>query len=167
MELSPVINPQGLPVWTMGGRHAWKTFEYRGFCVSLEWVGRDKKALPCLCIWPANYVVALSAMDGGAWVISRRAITQFVGFNKDDKCTGGPSEHCIREAREALPILGKDKNDQHAHRALIDTVVKFAPELVMMPATPRFIREQLASQAMWEVSATHKQSGKVLSEAVL
>lgn len=167
MELSPVISPQGLPVWNMGGRQSWKTFEHRGFCVSLEWVGQNRKAVPSMCIWPATNVFNPRAFDGGAWVIGRRAITEFVGFNRDEKCTGGPSEHCFREAQQALPILGKDINDRHALHALVDVVVRFAPDLVMMPATPKRVRDELAGQAMWEVTATNKSTGKVLAEATL
>ncbi|RZL07984.1 MAG: hypothetical protein EOP40_14515 [Rubrivivax sp.] len=165
MELSPVITPQGQPVWNMGGRHAWKVLQHRGFVISLEWVGRDRKAQPAMCVWPASNIFAPGAVDGGAWVISRRAITEFVGFNRDDKCTGSASEHCVRECLEALPILGKDKNDKQAHMALIDVIVRFAPELVLMPATPRQVRDDLAGKAMWDVTATNKHTGKVLSEA--
>jgi hypothetical protein len=98
------------------------------------------------------------------WVISRRAITEFVGFNKDDKCTGSISEHCIREATESLPILGKDANDKAALTALCDVVLKFAPDLVHMPVTPKDVRAELDNPPLWEISATNKATGKVIQE---
>lgn len=164
MRLSPVVTPDGRPMFSAGGNQAYKTAVKHGFVVSLEWVGDGHKAYPAMVIWPASNVFVTG--DGnGMWVIARRAITEFVGFNKDDKCTGGPSEHCIREARLALPILGKDINDRHALNDLVDVVVTFAPELVLMPSTPKLVRKELQTPAMWDVTATNKNSGKVLHES--
>lgn len=165
MKLSPVLSPEGLPMWSAGGEHAWKTFEYRGFIVSLEWVGNHRMARKCMVIWPASNVFVQGAAGEGMWVISERAITAFVGFNANDKCTGSVSEHCHRECREALPMLGKDANDRHALNALIDTVCRFAPELVSMPVAPQALRKELRGKAMWDVVATNKNSGKTLTEA--
>jgi hypothetical protein len=165
MRLSPVVNSQGQSVFVMGGKHAWKTFEHKGFQISLEWVGQGKRSAPCMCIWPVSNIFVAGSCDSGAWGISRRAITDFVGFNKDGKCTGSASIHCYRECHEALPILGKDKNDKQAFLALVDTVIKFAPELVRMPPTPQSIKKDLAGPAMWDVSATIKETGKTVSEA--
>jgi len=165
MRLSPVLSPQGTPVWSAGGGHAWRTFEHRGFVVSLEWVGDHRRARKCMVIWPVSNILTAKGVGAGMWVISERAITQFVGFNRDDKCTGSVSEHCQREAREALPLLGKDRNDKNALTALIDTVVRFAPDLVGMPAAPAALRRELRGQAMWDVVATNKSTGKTMSEA--
>lgn len=141
MHLSPIESSDGRKMWSVGGTKAWKTFEYKGFHVSLEWAGRVGKAQAVMCIWPATNVFVPGSSEAGVWVIGRRAITDFVGFNANDKCTGGPSEHCWREAQQALPILGKDINDREALKALVDVVVKFAPELVLVPATPRELRK--------------------------
>ena len=164
MQLSPIRNPDGLPVWSAGGRHAWKTYEHRGYVVSLEWVGNHRTAQKCMVIWPVSNVF-VPGTSAGMWVIGARAITQFVGFNANDKCTGSVSEHCMREAREALPLLGKDRNDRHALNALVDTVCRFAPDLVGMPAVPQSVRKEFKGQAMWEVVASNKATGKTMSEA--
>jgi hypothetical protein len=163
MKLSPILSPKGLPVWSAGGRHAWKVGEHRGFVCSLEWVGNGRRALPCMVIWPASNVL-VTRESHGMWVISRRAITEFIGFNSDLKCTGSVSEHCMREARESLEILGKDKNDKQALNALCDVVLRFAPDLVHMPVTPSHVRKELDNPPMWTVKATNKGSGQVLSE---
>lgn len=163
MNISPILTPDGLPMWSVGGAQSWKTATHRGYVVSLEWVGTGKKAVASMCIWPESNVFVPGSADGGVWVIGRRAITEFVGFTADGKCTGSASEHCYRECLEALPILGKDRNDKQAFLALVDTVIRFAPELVLMPVTPRAIR-QAGAPAMWEVTAKDKNTGKVLSE---
>jgi hypothetical protein len=163
MRLSPVLSPDGRPLFSAGGRHAWKTAVHRGFVVSLEWVGEGKKAYPAMVIWPASNVF-VTGEGCGMWVIARKVIVDFVGFNASDKCTGGPSEHCIREAREALSILGKDPNDREAHLALVSCVVTFAMELVGMPLMPKAIRKELDTPPMWDITETDKSSGKVIKE---
>lgn len=166
MKLSPILTPDGRPIFSMGGQQAYKTYSHRGFVASLEWVGNGSKTAACLVIWPETNVF-VAGEGAGAWCISRRAITEFVGFTSEGKCTGGPSEHCLREAKEALPVLGKDINDKQALLALVDTVVRFAPELILMPATPKIVKEQLATEPMWEVKASIKETGKVIHEGMV
>lgn len=164
MKLSPILSPQGLPVWSAGGRHAYKVHEHKGFVCSLEWVGDGRRALPCMVIWPASNVF-VAGEGNGMWVISRRAITEFIGFDANDKCTGSISLHCLREARLSLPILGKDENDKQALNALCDVVLRFAPDLVHMPVTPKSVRQELDNPPMWEVHATNKATGKTLDHS--
>lgn len=163
MELSPVLAPNGRPLFTFGGMAAWKTHSYRGWVVSLEWVGRGKKAEAAMCIWPESNVFVPGSVESGTWVIGRRAITLFVGFTADDKCTGSASEHCYRECLAALPVLGKDPHDKHAFMSLVDTVIRFAPDLVTMPTTPRLIRMD-TGVPMWDMTLINKSNGKTLSE---
>lgn len=163
MQLSPILSPDGRPMFSAGGQAAWKTATHRGWVVSFEWVGGGKRTAPCMVIWPETNVF-VRGEGAGMWCIGRRAIGEFVGFNALDKCTGGPSEHCWREAREALPVLGKDPNDTQALHSLVDTIVKFAPELAMMPVAPKIIRETQDNKPMWDVQSVDKCTGKVLDE---
>lgn len=101
------------------------------------------------------------------WCIRSRVITDFVGFTDLGKCTGGPSEHCIREARLALPVMGKDINDKQALNSLVDAVVTYAPDLVLMPTTPRDVKEQLDNPGMWEVKTSIKETGKIIHEGMV
>ena len=166
MKLSPILTPDGRPIFSAGGEQAYKVYEHRGYIVSLEWVGRGHKSYAAMVIWPASNIF-VAGEGTGMWCISRRVISEFVGFNADDKCTGGPSEHLVREARLALGTLGKDVNDQQALLALVDAVVTYAPDLVLMPATPKSVKQQLDDAAMWEVKASIKESGKVINEAMV
>jgi len=166
MQLSPILSPDGRPLFSAGGQQSFKTAAHKGWNVSLEWVGSGRKAYAAMVIWPASNVF-VAGEGAGMWCISRRAISEFVGFNADDKCTGGPSEHCWREAREALPILGKDINDKQALTSLVDTVVMFAPELTLMPSAPKTVRKDLDTPPMWEVKASIKESGKVINESMI
>lgn len=141
MRLSPIQTPDGRPIFSMGGNQAFKTYSHKGYVVSLEWVGQGHKSYAAMVIWPESNVFV--AGEGyGAWCISRRFITDFVGFNPDGTCTGGPSEQLMREAFEAMTVLGKDKNDKQAFMALVDAVVTYAPDLALMPAKPQPANEQ-------------------------
>lgn len=146
MKLSPILTPDGRPIFSMGGKQAYKTATHKGFVVSMEWVGNGRRTAACLVIWPETNVFA-AGEGSGAWCISRRAITEFVGFNAQGKCTGEATAHCIQEARDALPVLGKDQSDEQALSALVEAVVKFAPELMLMPATPRPANEPAFPEA--------------------
>jgi hypothetical protein len=166
LSISPILSPSGEPMFSVGGRNSFKTAVKHGYVVSLEWIRLGKHIRAAMCIWPASNVF-VTGEGQGIWTITRNCIADFVGFNSQDKCTGGPSEHCFREARGALQILGKDPNDRGALFELVDVVTTFAPDLVMMPATPKMVREQLDTPAMWDVTASNKATGKVLQEATL
>ncbi len=166
MKLSPIQTPDGRPVFSMGGAQAYKTFSHRGFVVSLEWVGQGHKSYAAMVIWPESNVF-VAGEGAGAWCISRKVISEFVGFTPDGKCTGGASDHLVREAYEALTILGKDKNDKQALLALVDAVVTYAPDLVLMPTTPKVVKQQLDDAPMWEVKASIKETGKVINEKMV
>lgn len=163
MKLSPILSPDGRPMFSAGGGHSYKTAVKHGFVVSLEWVGEGRKSYPAMVIWPASNVF-MAGTESGMWCISRRCITDFVGFNSNDKCTGGPSEYCFREARQALAILGKDPNDKEALVDLVDVVVTFAPELVLMPVAPKSIRQELDNPALWDITTSNKSTGKIIEE---
>lgn len=175
MHLSPIIDPNtGRRPFVYGGEDTWRQFTHRGFVVSIEWAIHEtmRRTPPVMAIWPAGSTVTakfingfLSVSEAGVWVISRNVITEFVGFNKDNKCTGGASMHCMREAQQALVVLGKDPNDRHNFAALVDCVVRHAEHLHHCPPTPAWLQRQHQPPPMWEVTATNKSTGKVLSEA--
>lgn len=146
MKISPIQTPDGRPIFSMGGNQAWKVRSHRGYVASLEWVGNGSRTAACLVIWPETNVF-VAGEGAGAWCISRRTIGEFVGFTTGGKCTGEATAHCIQEARDALPVLGKDQSDEQALSALVEAVVKFAPELMLMPAKPQPANEQAFSEA--------------------
>lgn len=170
MELSPLLSPQGVPVFVAGGSKSFKTFEYKGLAVSFEWVASERrgKSFRCLCIWRmAN--VFVKPGDGsatrGIWTISERDIANMLQAGPDGiKLTGGPSAYGRREALAALEVLGFDKNDRHALHAVLDVISQFATDLPRMPAVPRWMKEQVRKPPMWEVRAFNKESGKTISE---
>ena len=89
-----VLGPTGRELFAVGGTKSHAQHEYRGYAVSLEWIDGE----PAMVIWPVSNVF-VTGEGHGMWVISRRAIVDFVGFTAEGKATGAPSEHCFREAR--------------------------------------------------------------------
>ena len=168
MKRSPILSPEGEPVFMAGGDNCWRQHVHRGYVVSLEWIGDGRRHAPCMVIWseaPGIHVFGAPQVSDGMWVISRRAITEFVGAGPDGiKVTGGPSEHCWRECREAMPMMGKDPNDKQALTALVDCIVRFAPDLVRMPVAPVRLQEEFKAPPMWDVTVTNKSTGKVITE---
>lgn len=174
MHLSPILDPvSGRRPWIYGGDDSWRQFTHRGFNVSIEWAIHDtrRRTPPVMAIWPAkssarvDHGGLIHVSGDGVWVITRNVITDFVGFNAEGKCTGGASMHCMREAREALVMLGKDPNDRQNFTALVDCVVKHAEHLVKCPPTPVRLQQKYQPPPLWEVQATNKNTGKVLTEA--
>ena len=139
MNFTGNLTPNGRPIFGMGGKQAHKTTGHMGFVVSLEWVGTGTRAVPCMVIWPEGTSLT-DAVEAGAWCISRTAVAEFVDAS-------APTRKCLKEARDALRTLGKDEGDEHALSALVEAVVKFAPELMLMPATPQPANEQAFSEA--------------------
>lgn len=174
MHLSPILDPvSGRRPFIYGGEDAWRQFNHRGFVVSIEWAvaERRRRTPPVMAIWPTSGNVLakaggmLNVSGTGVWVITRNVITEFVGFNKEGKCTGGASLHCMREAQQALVMLGKDPNDRNNFTALVDCVVKHAEHLVACPPTPTWLQQKHQPPPMWEVKATDKNTGRVLNES--
>lgn len=159
MERSPILNPQGTPVFLFGRQDTtWKQFQHRGLVVSLEWVkgGRRKNPPRAMCIWREQSSLVVNPNENatrGTYVINQRAITQYIEFNRNDKCTGGFAKDMLPECIEALPIIGFDRNDRQALMALVDCIVKFGPELMLMPPAGRVIRQALTDNPMMDVQA--------------
>ncbi len=165
MKISPLLSQEGRPLFIAGGNESWKQFSFREWVVSLEWIGNGRKVDRFMVIWPqSNILTTPGAVKPGMWAIGARAVVDFVGFDAQNKCTGLPSQHCISEALEALPILGRDKNDKQAHLSLIDAVVRFAPDLVLMPSAPPKVKQDMADPAMWDVKTINKHTGQVMTE---
>lgn len=170
MQRSPVLSPDGRAVFVAGG-NAWRQRVYKGLILSFEWVtdGSAKRRAPCLCIWkdaPRIANVTGRHEDNGIWNISRRNYANFLGTRSghEFKVSGDPSPLLWNEAREALTILGFDRNDKQALKNLVDAVLYAAEDFNRMPVTPTELLEQ-TKRPMWEVTALNKSTGKVISES--
>lgn len=176
MHRSPIPDAQGNLIYRFGGDDAWRQFSHRGFTVSIEWAfGVTHRRLPpVMAIWSSHGLLTSPTARDGTWVISRNDIANFfrdrdggtdaAGF-EIRKLTGGPTLYCHQQAREALPMLGKDPNDRQAFTALVDCVMKFGEWLALIPPAPAARVRKEATPPMWELTAINKATGKTLAEA--
>jgi len=168
MKLSPILSPSGEPMFVAGGPDAWKVTTYRDWVVSLEWYRRRRSYQKCMVIWPATRIQGvLGSKTPGKWCVAFSALTHFIGFTADGKCTGSASPYCYEQCLEALEVMGRDRNDKQSFLSLVDTIIKFGPELVTMPVAPKIVRQRAAGDPMWEVQAKNKSTGKIISEAAV
>jgi hypothetical protein len=176
MHRSPIADKDGNPVWNFGGDDAWRQFQHRGFTVSIEWCfGTSFRRLPpVMAIWSSSRLVTAPSTQDGTWAIARTDIANFFNDREGStdeegfaqrKLTGGPSLYCLREAHNALVLLGKDPNDRQAFTALIDCVMTYGQHLAQIPVAPEARVRKRAAPPMWEITATNKATGKVISEA--
>lgn len=164
MERSPILSPAGEPVFTIGGQDAHAVYVHHGWVVSLEWARSRRKHVRIMAIWPEGRFGMNGAPVSGAWTISETSIVHMLDATRDGKPTGGPTGFLLAQARAALPLLGKDANDRCALHSLVEVVVRFGPDLYMLPVVPQRMRERLAGAAMWDIQARAKSSGKIMSE---
>lgn len=162
MEVSPIVSPSGDPVFSIGGEASWKTGTLGEWNASLEWARRGRQHIRILVLWPISQSYTTKP---GAWTIASDAMLEFLEFDRDDKATGRPTDFCMEQAKEALPMMGRDRNDKQALFGLVDAVMRFGPDLATMPATPIAVQRALAGEAMWQMETIDKASGKTLKEA--
>lgn len=93
-----------------------------------------------MVIWPEGTSLT-DAVEAGAWCISRTAAAEFVDAS-------APTRKCLKEARDVLRALCKEEGDEHALSALVEAVVKFAPELLLMPLTSQTATEEAFPEAI-------------------
>lgn len=157
---SPIIDPQGREVWSVGGPTAWKQATYRGYCVSLEWFVGGRSAEPMLAIWPL-----VAERESGVWGVCLSSVGKFCAFNGNGMPTGTPTPEARTEAATVLreifdrPALGADID------ALVDTLMRYIPDLIVdVPPAPR---EVLVSQREALFDVERKENGKTVAEVTL
>jgi hypothetical protein len=156
MEVLAIRAANGLPMVSFGGERSWRTFNYRDYVVSLEWFGPSGRHVDaCMVIYNQR-----RNSEDGAWVIARRRIADYVDAKNN------PTPYCFTEAAEALVMFGRACLDMELN-ALVDTVMQHVDDLVKMPVASQEVRRALAGDAIWEVTRTEKDSGKVLNEAAV
>lgn len=142
-------------IYTFGGNAAWKTTTFRGYLVVLEWFVGAKSVEPMLCIQDAK-----RGEDSGMFGVCLSSI----GVYADQ--SGGPSPGALAACKRALPVLGKAPIDMEA-KALLDVVLQFTPDLIMMPPAPVAVRQEEVGRPLIEVELKNEADGKVEREVSL
>jgi len=149
LNQSLLVGPTGRALFGVGGEHAWRTHEYRGYCVSLEWDEADGE--PMLLIWSAGL-----GREVGVFGIGLSSAGKYA--NPD----GGPTEECFAECAMALPTLGRALINMEV-RGLVDVVMRFIPDLTQMPPAPRALRKAAKGEALMDITQQDNR-GRTISE---
>lgn len=148
---SLVVGPSGRALFGVGGENSLRTHEYKGYTVSLEWDESDGE--PMLLIWPATHMIE---REVGVFGIGLSSAGRYADPS------GKPTEECATLCAAALPTLGKAMLPIEVH-ALMDVVLRFIPDLILMPPAPRWMRLQARGEALIDITQTDSR-GKTISE---
>jgi hypothetical protein len=159
MDLTHVIDPlHGRPMWAVGSGPTHLQATHRGYCVSLEWLaeGNSRDVERVLCIWPLA-----QERNSGVWAICGSAAVKYAHFDTNGKPTGTPTVYAWKEARTTLTDVFDRVALGIEIAALLDVVMRYLPELVLMPPAPRgYLKD--TRQPLFEV--TQKVDGKVIQQ---
>lgn len=151
LKQSMLVGPTGRAMFGVGGENAWRTHEFKGYCVSLEWDEDDGE--PMLVIWPATTFLE---RESGVFAIGLSSAGKYA--NAD----GTPTVACAEECAMALPMLGKALLPIEVH-LLIDVVMRFLPDMILMPPAPKALRRAARGEAMMDITQVDNR-GKTISE---
>lgn len=151
MQLSQsfIAGPAGQAMFKVGGAHARSTHEMKGYIVSLEWDEDDGE--PIMLIWSAN-----GGINAGVFGIALSSIGRYV------EADGRPSREGLVECAKVLPLLGRAQLSIELH-ALVDVVLNFTPQLILMPPCPRLLRKKARGGPMWDIT-TKDHNDKTIRE---
>ncbi len=150
LNQSVVVSATGNPMFAIGGNTALATHEHKGYNVSLEWDEDDGE--PLMLIWPARG----GFKDTGVYGIALSSAACYAD------ASGRPTEEGLTRAGAALPVLGKDIIAIELS-TLMDVILKYLPDLLMMPPCPRHIRHKAVRPALLDIEQHDTQSGKTLA----
>lgn len=168
MDISPILGPNGQPVFTIGGDLAHAVHTYRGWVCSLEWVKQRRRYLRVLVIWPEVPNALPGTTAPGAWTITESAVAELLDVDRFGKATGTFRQpFADGQARAALIVMGRDPNDRAAVSSLLDAVMRFGPDVFVMPHAPRQVQERLTGGAMWDVHARARATGRTIHEGAV
>lgn len=151
LNQSLVVGASGRALFGVGGENAWRTHEHKGYRVSLEWDETDGE--PLMLIWPATNFLE---REVGVFGIGRSSAGKYADPS------GKPTGDCLVECAAALPTLGKAMLNIEVH-ALVDVVMRFIPDLILMPPAPRAMRRAARGEALIDITQVDNH-GKTISE---
>lgn len=79
--------------------------------------------------------------------------------------SGKPTPQAFRECWRALPILGRAQLDLEVYR-LLDVILRYTPDLIRMPPSPRDVRLRDAGQSVLEITR-HDEDCHRMDEALV
>jgi hypothetical protein len=149
---SVVVSAANRPMFGVGGESSYATHEYKGYVVSLEWdLSEGSTPEPVMLIWPA-----LAWKESGVFGICLSSAGKYADPN------GSPTKEGLYECGMALSLLGRAVLPIELN-VLVDVVMRFIPDLILMPPAPKALRRAAKGQAYMDITQSD-QYGRVISE---
>lgn len=142
LNQSVIVSATGQSMYGVGGQSAYAMHEFKGYTVSMEWDESDGE--PVMLIWSG-----LQMLGGGVFGICLSSAGKYA--NAD----GSPTVECAEECAAALPLLGRALLRMEVH-TLVDVVMRFLPDLILMPPAPRHLRLAAKGKPLIEVSQVNQ-----------
>jgi hypothetical protein len=133
----------------VGGANSHAIHEFKGYVISMEWDEQDGE--PVMLIWSA-----LGGRDAGVFGICLSSAGKYADPS------GKPTNEGLYECGMALPLLGRALLPVELH-TLVDAVMKYIPDLLMMPPAPRALRLAAKGEALIDITQKD-QYDKTISE---
>ena len=150
LSQSVILNATGQAMFAIGGTSAYATHEFKGYVVSLEWDETDGE--PLMLMWSQH-----AGRNAGVFGICLSSVGKYANPN------GTPTDEGILECAKVLPLLGKDLRPTELNN-LMDTVMRFIPDLIRMPSAPRALRLKAKGEAYMDITMQDR-NGRTVSEA--
>lgn len=157
MDINPtILDADGRDTYFVGGTNSWKQHEFKGYGVSLEWFAGMRSQEPMLAIWPLA-----AGRNCGAWGICLSSAGKFATPE------GKPTLEAFSEAAEVLRDifdrvpLGIEVN------TLVDVVMRFIGDLILMPPTPKAVMRDAADMRGPLLDVQRMENGRLVQETTL
>lgn len=153
MNINPaIVDSYNREVFTFGGSTSWKTTRSKGYLVCLEWFVGNRSVEPILILQAER-----GGHDAGALGICLSSIGAYADPS------GRPTPEALTLCYQALDTLGKARLAIEA-KTLLDVILQFTPDLILMPAAPLAIRQEEQGAPMFEIEVRDENTGKTHSE---
>lgn len=149
LNKSLVVSSTGQSMFGVGGASAYATHEMKGYAISLEWDANDGE--PVMLIWSG-----FGTIGSGVFGICLSSAGKYADPS------GAPTEEGIANCAAALPTLGRALLNIEVH-TLVDVVMRYIPELILMPPAPKSVRLDAKGRALFDVTQQDI-NGRVVSE---
>lgn len=149
-----ILGASGRPMYQVGGEHAIDVHTYKGYHVSLEWLNEGRQSEPIMVIWSAS-----GGREAGAFGICLSSAGKYA------EPDGRPTDEAFYEAAEALPVLGRALLVIEI-KTLVDVIMRFIPDLIMMPPAPLAARRKDAGRPLLEITRADE-NGRTIAEDLI
>ena len=154
LNQSAIVSATGQAMFGVGGATSYATHEFKGYVVSLEWDLSEGTTEPVMLMWSQH-----AGRHAGVFGICLSSVGKYANPN------GTPTDQGIIECAKVLPLLGKDLRPTELNN-LMDTVMRFLPDLIRMPPAPKAIRRAAKGEAYMDIEYQNH-DGKTISEVSL